>query len=342
MLPIQTVSASVDPYVLKTEGIVTSSKLKTFMKCPFSYELIYKKKQPLERKVKTYFKMGTAIDDLFSYGEKKFLEKYMILEPGKNSLSLDDLESAKMDLEKLENELSERKERLDLKLKENKALEKEGKKPKATTAVQKSFDSWTQKVSEAVLKVEYIDSIVKFIQLTAVEGDMIAKLQREAERQELFDLNGEWAAQVEFEANFKGKLKLGGKPDRVRLGEGGMIRDTKLLEDIDKAEFKIQDNRYIQQLAFYQLLIELNTGQTLPCVLDIFDKKEVPRYRPMIIPQELLDEERNHIQAALEFMVACEENEHFPTHSELGTRDSGCCAYEFCPGGLKKNAETYS
>lgn len=342
MLPVQITLPSVDPYVEKTEGIITQSKQKAFMKCPWAYHLIYDKKQPLERKVKTYFRLGTAFDDLVSHGEKKFLEKYLVLAPGKNTVAEDALEDAEEKLNVLKDELKERGEKLQAILDENEKLEAEGKKPKAITAASKSVDSLKNKVKEAEAKVKEVADVLKFIQLTAAEGDLIAKLQREAARQGIFDLDGAWESQKNFQANFKGKLTLGATPDRIRLGKDGQIRELKLIEDVDKAEFKIQDFEYIQQLAFQQLLIELNTGDRLPCHFDLFDKKEVPRYRPFKVPQELLDEERNRIQAGLEFMLACYENSHFPTHKELGLPDCGCPAYEFCPGAIKTNSETYS
>jgi len=343
MLEIQTVSATVDPYVEKNTGIITSSKLKAFMKCPRSYKMVYVDKTPLERKLKKYFKMGTAFDDLIAYGEIKFLQKYLILKSGQNCLPDGALEVAIEKHETLVAELDERQKKLDAKLEENSALESEGKKPKATTAVQKSVESWIKKVDEAFEIVSETEARMKFIELTAVEGDLIAKLQREATRQTLFDIDGAWMYQKHFKATYKGKLTLGTTPDRVRIdGENPQIRELKVIDDVEKAWFKIQDLEYIKQVAFQQLLIELDTGKQLPVFFDILDKKEVPRYRMMQIPQQLLDDARNEIQRGLEFLLECEEKSYFPTHSELGLPDDGCQAYELCEGSIKTAPELYS
>lgn len=341
MIPSQTSSFSIDPYVEKTFGYMTNSKLKAFMACPYSYKLVFEDKIPLDRKLKKYFKLGSAFDDLISFGEEAFFKKYSILAPSQNALSENALEQAEGALYVLEDELKERSEKLNAILQENIVLESNGKKPKPITQAQKSFDSWTEKVANQKESILLIKDRMNFIELTAGEGDLLAKLQKEAMRQPAFDLGGEYESQKSFKAVFKKEINLLGTPDRVRLGQDGLIRDTKLIEDVDKADFKIFDFGYVQQLAFYQLLIELHTGLKLKCVLDFFDKKEVPRYRPMEVPQEMLDNARNEIQQGLNYYLECKKRNVFPDHSDLGLPDSKCCAYEYCTGAIKKRFEYF-
>jgi hypothetical protein len=331
MLPIATVSASIDPYVIATEGVVTNSKLKCFMACPQAYKIIYLDKTPLERKVKKYFRLGTCFDDLISYGEDKWNEKYSILDKGQSTLGEDALYDAIESVATLKYELTEREHKLETAISSG----------KATAQAEKSVISWTEKLQKATEKLTEIEERSKKIELTATEGDLIAKLQREAMRQPLFEYGGSYECQKEFTAIYKGKLKVGGKPDRVNLGDGGIIRDTKLIEDCEKAEFKIQDFQYVRQLAFYQLLIELNTGKRLPCVFDLFDKKEVPQYRCLTIPQELLDQAKKEIVQGLDYLLRCQEEDYYPDHQEIGLPDSQCMAYDHCSGAIKKTYEYY-
>lgn len=66
-----------DKYIEENRGYITASKLKEFMKSPEQFFLKYIKEVPqLQEKEKKCFRIWTAIDDLISYWEIKFAEKY--------------------------------------------------------------------------------------------------------------------------------------------------------------------------------------------------------------------------------------------------------------------------
>lgn len=67
-----------DTYIIKNRGFITASKLKDFMKSPEYYFRKYILEQNIDAEEKTCFKLGTAIDDLISFGQEKFEEKYFI------------------------------------------------------------------------------------------------------------------------------------------------------------------------------------------------------------------------------------------------------------------------
>lgn len=81
-----------DGYVIANRGFITASKLKDFMKSPEYFFRKYILEQNIEGSEKTCFKLGTAVDDLISYGLEKFEEKYFIdkglLKPDLEALAL--------------------------------------------------------------------------------------------------------------------------------------------------------------------------------------------------------------------------------------------------------------
>ena len=70
-----------DSYIIWNRGYITASKLKDYMKSPEFYFRKYILEQTIDAPEKKCFKMGTAIDDLISYGKEKFDKKYFI-DPG--------------------------------------------------------------------------------------------------------------------------------------------------------------------------------------------------------------------------------------------------------------------
>jgi hypothetical protein len=67
-----------DEYVIKNRGYITASKLKAFMKSPEYFFRKYILEQYIESEESLSLKLGTAIDDLISYGQDKFDEKYFM------------------------------------------------------------------------------------------------------------------------------------------------------------------------------------------------------------------------------------------------------------------------
>ena len=69
----------VDKYIEENRGFITASKLKEFIKSPEQFFLKYIKEiPPLKSGAKKHFVLWTAIDDLISYWETKFFQKYYI------------------------------------------------------------------------------------------------------------------------------------------------------------------------------------------------------------------------------------------------------------------------
>jgi len=332
---------TIDPYVIRTRGVITASKLKMFMRCPFSYWLIFEKEQPLDRREKRYFKLGTAYDDMICYHDK-FFQKYVVLDDGENCVTEDDLIRHGEKLATLKIECQEREEKLKAITAHNAALPEDAPKKdrKPTTAAEKAVTSWTQKVIDEKKRCDLIEERLGMTQLTQAEFKIVKNAFDESKRQPMFELGAEGVEyQKRFTAKFHG-LKLSGTLDRYFPGKA--IRDMKLIDDCEKAQFKVVDNDYLFSMAFYQLLVELNTGKKLPCILDFLDKKEVCHYRPIELPQDLMDTERNRIQSALVFLEKCKTDGYFPHHAEIGNRDDVCAAYEHCPGAIKTDIEVYS
>lgn len=74
-------NVTLDPYVEKNRGYMTSSKLKLFMKDPFAYYLAYEK-ECLPSLTTGALDMGTYFDDFVNLGGREGWEKkYIILEP---------------------------------------------------------------------------------------------------------------------------------------------------------------------------------------------------------------------------------------------------------------------
>lgn len=65
-------------YVVATRGIMTSSKLKDFIKSPELYKVKYEDELELEEEDKRHFVVGSAFDYLVCYWSEAFLEKYYI------------------------------------------------------------------------------------------------------------------------------------------------------------------------------------------------------------------------------------------------------------------------
>lgn len=68
-----------DSYIEENRWFITASKLKSFIISPEYFFLKYiKEVPPLKEGEKDSLKMGTALDDLISYGEEEFYKKYYV------------------------------------------------------------------------------------------------------------------------------------------------------------------------------------------------------------------------------------------------------------------------
>lgn len=110
--------------------------------------------------------------------------------------------------------------------------------------------------------------------------------------------------------------------------KGKCIVDLKCVEDIYKL-FWVKDIGslnfieywgYITQLAIYQKIVELNTGEKLPCYIAAVDKTEHPAIEIIQIPNEKLNYELSLIEYDVKHALALKNGEIEPTRC-------GKCSY---------------
>lgn len=68
----------IDSYIEENRGFITASKLNCFINSPEEYFIKYVLETPYIEKKKKCFEIGTAVDDLISYGIEAFFEKYYV------------------------------------------------------------------------------------------------------------------------------------------------------------------------------------------------------------------------------------------------------------------------
>ena len=110
--------------------------------------------------------------------------------------------------------------------------------------------------------------------------------------------------------------------------KGKCIVDLKCVEDIYKL-FYVRDIGhlnfieywgYVTQLAIYQKIVELNTGEKLPCYICAVDKTEHPAIEIIQIPNEKLSQELTLIEYDVKHALALKNGEIEPTRC-------GKCSY---------------
>lgn len=107
------------------------------------------------------------------------------------------------------------------------------------------------------------------IRLTAGDGETILSMIAEAQRQPLWDLQGEYEPQKEVSAIFKDTLKLKGRLDRFSL-EKKMIRDYKTTSDVTKFQGELASKfGYEISMAFYYILVKIAHGEECDVILDV-------------------------------------------------------------------------
>lgn len=106
--------------------------------------------------------------------------------------------------------------------------------------------------------------------------------------------------------------------------KGKCIVDLKCVEDIYKS-FWVKDVGsmnfieywgYTTQLAIYQKIVELNTGEKLPCYICAIDKTEHPAIEIIQIPNEKLAQELSLIEYDVKHALALKNGEIEPTRCE--------------------------
>lgn len=254
-------STSNNPYLIENFWFVTASKLKTFLTYgPEVYKLQYIDEIDVWYEEKRYFILWTAFDDLVSYWEEFFKNKYAIKFPF------------------VKKELQEQ-------------MTKDG-------------IEWHKDDKVVDLEAKYYWDKIK---LSASEWDCLIWMYTEARRQPLADMNSEYKAQVQIEANYK-SLKIKWTLDRISL-EKKMIRDRKTSWNITYFEYNMDTTfDYILSMAFYYVLVKTKYDVSCDVVLDVLWKqKPYPYYWYMIDKQRLFDKVVSKIQPWLDALIECYE-----------------------------------
>lgn len=105
---------------------------------------------------------------------------------------------------------------------------------------------------------------------------------------------------------------------------GVAIVDLKTSADIHKA-WKIADSGYVsfieaynydKQLALYQKIVEISTGEKLPCYISVITKEEYPEIAVINIDQMTLDNALNNIEMNIQSVLAVKNGEVEPIRCE--------------------------
>lgn len=102
---------------------------------------------------------------------------------------------------------------------------------------------------------------------------------------------------------------------------GKAIVDLKTSADIHKS-WKVQDYGHVSfveywgytiQMAVYQKIVEINTGQKLPCYIAVVTKDEYPEIKVLYIDQLTLDHALNEVEMNIQSVLMVKNEEAEPT-----------------------------
>lgn len=105
---------------------------------------------------------------------------------------------------------------------------------------------------------------------------------------------------------------------------GVAIVDLKTSADIHRA-WRVEDYGYVSfpmfwgyvsQLSAYQKIVEINTGEKLPCYISVVTKEESPEIAVINIDQTTLDDALNQIEMNMPTVLAVKNGEIPPTRCE--------------------------
>lgn len=253
-------------YIQENDWFITASKLKCFLHNPQEYYLQYVKKIDLENEEeKRCFVVWTAFDDLVSYWEEFFLEKYYI----DDWFLVDDL------------------------------------KQKLTDQFWVSVDNKEiKKMKLPELRHYYYKLDNEKIRLTKKEWEDIMGMYREIKRQPLADYwNDNYEKQKVIQCEYKG-LKLKWKLDRFSLDDK-TIRDWKTTGRFDSFEYDMEETfDYVMSMAFYFVLAKIEYDIDCDVILDVIHKNnpyQFVAYR--LDKQVLLQKTINKIKPGLEALI---------------------------------------
>lgn len=105
---------------------------------------------------------------------------------------------------------------------------------------------------------------------------------------------------------------------------GVAIVDLKTSSDIHKA-WKVRDEGYVSfieywgytvQMAIYQEIVRINTGEKLPCFISVVTKDDSPEIKVIGIDQMTLDHALNEVKMNMESVLMVKEGETEPIRCE--------------------------
>ena len=182
------------------------------------------------------------------------------------------------------------------------------------------------------------------IELTNSDGAILMSGYEEALRQPLFELyETNYREQETIYAYFvhKGKkLKLKGTMDRVDFHS--CIRDFKFVDSL--LNFKknlFEGYNYAAQACWYNFLVFLERGTSLPFFFDVTDKTKQNKSCVYELPEDVMIAERAEMQHSLEQIVEAHMSGEFPAVSCPKERERTCfkCPfYKKCEKSLQKKS----
>lgn len=143
---------------------------------------------------------------------------------------------------------------------------------------------------------------------------MIARCKRDA----LFMASLDGEKQKIFTANLFGcewKCKLDSYiPHKciTDLKTTANIHQTWKVQDYGYVSF-VEHWGYIIQLAVYQKIVEINTGEKLPCYIAAVTKENIPEIKVIGIPQASLDHALNEVEMNMPSVLAVKNGDYEPT-----------------------------
>lgn len=256
-------------YVQENDWFITASKLKCFLKNPQEYYLKYVAKIEIDTwEEARHFVIGTAFDDLISYWEEFFLEKYYI-----------DDGSVKDDLLKRAISKGEIDEKV-LKVR---------KLPELRAYLFASKD-WNEK-----------------IRLTPAEWRDIMWMYREMKRQPLADMVWEYETQKVITATYK-TLKLKGTLDRFSLEKKLIrdSKTSGRIDNFEYDMEETFD--YVMSMAFYFVLAKVEYNIDCDVVLDVLGKSAPYQYVAYKLSKDrLLDKMASKVLPWLDALIKAYE-----------------------------------
>jgi hypothetical protein len=115
------------------------------------------------------------------------------------------------------------------------------------------------------------------------------------------------------------RAAYGGVACQVRVdwfSPGRGIVDLKTCDDIDHFEQAIATFGYVEQMAFYQAVLEIETGQNWPATLIAVEKKPPYRCGLWELSQAALDASRRENAQFLNEFLECQSTNKWPTRYE--------------------------